>query len=430
MKTENVKGFVDYLGEDAQKRMIIQEVIKQVFEKYNYEYVETPIIEYEEFVKGENQNDEAISDIFRLQDKGKRKLALRYEFTFQLKRIAKNKKLPFKRFQIGPVFRDEPITGNRLRQFSQCDIDVIGSSIKEEAEILAITKEIFNALKIKSVIYVNNRKILEAIARDIIGITNDKQVVRAITLLDKKDKKSRKELIEEFEKEFPGNRDKMTLLLNTYFNLTEDKEKSKKKSKKEFLEEFNDSLKKLKKYYIGVVCINRKQKYENTLFAKAEKEIDELKNYCKIYGVDIKFDPFLARGLSYYNGNVFEIKSDIKETICAGGSYMINGNQSTGISLGLDRLQLVTKMIIGIEKYLIVSLNQDKKAIQIAKQLRAKGKNTSVYFGKPSKALEYANSYGIKKVIFIGKEEIKKKLIKIKDMKTGREQLFEIKKVV
>lgn len=146
-------------------------------------------------------------------------------------------------------------------------------------------------------------------------------------------------------------------------------------------------------------------------------------------GVEIKFAPYLARGLSYYNGNVFEIKSDIKETICAGGSYMVGNSQASGISFGLDRLQLVSNMIVDIEKYLIVSLNQDRKAVQLGKQLRAKGKNASVFFGKPSKALEYANSYGIKKVIFVGEKEVKKKIFKVKDMITGQERKFEVKEV-
>ena len=96
MKTETVKGFQDYTGKEAEKRAIIREIIRLAFEKYNFEEAETPIVEYEEFVRGINTNDEAISDIFRLEDKGKRNLALRYELTFQLKRIAKNKKLPYK----------------------------------------------------------------------------------------------------------------------------------------------------------------------------------------------------------------------------------------------------------------------------------------------------------------------------------------------
>ena len=90
---ESVKGFKDKLGKEAEKAAFIREVARQTFEKYNFIEVETPVVEYEEFVKGENQNDEAVSDIFRLQDRGKRNLALRYEFTFQLKRIAQNQKL-------------------------------------------------------------------------------------------------------------------------------------------------------------------------------------------------------------------------------------------------------------------------------------------------------------------------------------------------
>lgn len=379
MKTDLVKGFRDYTGKEAEKRAIIQELIRGTFERYNYEMVETPIIEREEFVRGENANDETISDIFKLKDKGKRKLALRYEFTFQLKRIAKNKKTPYKRFQIGPVFRDEPVTGNRLRQFTQCDVDIVGASVREEAELLAIAKEILNALKVKSVIYFNNRKLLNEIL-DELKVKKKEEVIREIDKLDKLP-----------EKEVKAN------------------------LKKYKADKLIDIIKKDKSFF---------KKYESY------KEIEELEKYCKLYEVEVKFAPFLARGLSYYNGSVFEIKSDIKETICAGGSYMVGDSQSTGISFGLDRLQLVTKMIVGIEKYLIVSLNQDKKAIAVAKQLRAKGKNVSVFYGKPSKALEYANSYGIKKVVFVGEKEVKKKILKVKDMVSGKERKFEIKRVV
>ena len=86
--TETVKGFADYSGPEAAKRQKIKGILANIFKVYGFELSETPIIEFEEFVKGDNRNDEAISDIFRLQDKGKRNLALRYEFTFQLKRIS------------------------------------------------------------------------------------------------------------------------------------------------------------------------------------------------------------------------------------------------------------------------------------------------------------------------------------------------------
>ena len=154
---ETVKGFRDFTGEDARKREKIMQILRRNFVLYGFEPAETPVIEYEEFVKGENASDEAVSDIFRLQDRGKRNLALRYEFTFQLKRLAENKKLPFKRYQIGPVFRDEPISANRFRQFIQCDADIIGSTVKDEAEILALAYNVLSELGIKFVINVNNR---------------------------------------------------------------------------------------------------------------------------------------------------------------------------------------------------------------------------------------------------------------------------------
>ena len=374
---ETVKGFKDKLGQDAEKAAVIREVVRQTFEKYNFQEVETPIIEQEEFVKGENTNDETISDIFKLQDKGKRNLALRYEFTFQLKRIAKNQKLPFKRFQIGPVFRDEPVGPNRLRQLTQCDIDTIGATIKDEAEILAATKEILDSLKIPSIIYVNNRKLLNEI-------------------LDEQEIKSKKEVIKEIDK-----LDKLPI--------AEVKSNLKKLNAEKIIDIFAKPLIYFQKY-------------------KSFQEIQELIDYCKMYGFEIKFLPSLARGLSYYTGNVFEIKSNIKETICGGGTYLIDNVQSTGISFSIERLMAVTNIKIKIDRILVVSLDQDKKAIELSKKLRKQNKNASIYFGNPSKALQYSNSYGIKNVIFVGKKEVQEKKFLIKDLKTGKSKILTIRK--
>jgi histidyl-tRNA synthetase len=377
MTTEPVKGFKDKIGKDAEKAAFIREVARQTFEKYNFQEAETPIIEYEEFVKGDNKKDEAVSDIFKLKDKGKRDLALRYEFTFQLKRVAKNQKLPFKRFQIGPVFRDEPVTGNRLRQFTQCDIDTIGATVKDQAELLAAFAEIMNALKINYTIFVNNRKLLNEIMEEN-GIKNKEEAMRE---LDKLDKLPEKEVFE--------------------------------------------NLKKIKAEKL--ICI---VKNPEEFFKKypSYSEIDELKKYASLYGVRVVFSPTLARGLSYYTGNVYEIKSDIKETICGGGSYLVGEVESAGISFSIERMMAVSNTIIDIDKILVVSLNEDKKAIKLSMDLRKLGKNASVYFGKPSKALEYANSYGIKKVIFVGKEEVETNKIKLKNMLTGKEITLTIEK--
>lgn len=374
MKTDNVKGFRDYSGEDAQKRTEIKKILVETFEKYGFEPAETPLIEYEDFVRGENSQDEVISDIFKLRDKGKRKLALRYELTFQLKRLMQNKKLPYKRYQIGEVFRDEPVTGNRFRQFTQCDIDVVGSDEKQEAEVLSATTEILTKLKIPFTIYVNNRALLDEILREQ-KIKNKKTVIREIDKLDK-------------------------------IPFTDVKENLKKFKAEKFL----DVLKKCRE--------NEKYFEKYAMYA----EIKKLKQYCKSYGVKIQFLPSLARGLSYYNGNVFEVKTKaIKETICAGGSYEFNKKQCTGLAFGLERLSILSKLKIDKEKYLVVSLKQDKEAIKLSNNLRKKGKLVSIYYGKPSKALEYANSYGYTKAIFVGEKEIKSRKFKVKDLKTGKE---------
>lgn len=367
MKKELVKGFKDYSGEEALKRAEIKKILVRTFEKYGFDPAETPLIEYEEFVKGDNEKDEAVSDIFRLQDKGKRKLALRYEFTFQLKRLMQNKKLPFRRYQIGPVFRDEPVSANRFRQFTQCDVDIVGSSIKDDAEILSLTKEVLKKLGIEFTIYFNNRKLLNEIL-DKQGIKKKVEVIRELDKLDKLPEKQVKENLKEYKAE------KILLILK----------------------------KDLSNY-------------------ESYSEIKELEKYLKMFGVKAEFSPYLARGLGYYNGSVFEIKTrKMKETIVGGGSYEFNKTQSVGISFGLDRLASLAKIKFEKEKYLVVSLNQDKGAIKLVKKLREKS-IASIFYGKPSKALEYANSYNYNKVIFVGEKEVKENKLRVKDMNSGKE---------
>src|SRR3989338_3937270 len=363
IKMETVKGFNDVLGEEALKREKIKSILSSNFKLYGFEYAETPTVEYEEFVKKGNENDEVISDIFRLKDKGNRNLALRYELTFPLKRIAKNKKLPYKRYQIGSVFRDEPISSNRFREFTQCDIDVIGSGYKDDAEVLKITSRVLSELGIKFEIFVNSRRLLNEIL-DKEGIKDKEEVIKE---LDKLDKLSEKEV--------------------------------------------KDNLKKYKaEKLIDVLKKTDFTKFENY------KDISELERYCKYFGVKIKFLPTLARGLSYYNGNIFEIKSkSMKETIVGGGSYLIDNIQSTGLSFGLDRLQKLANVEVYNVQCLIINIQQDKESFEFAEFLR-ENKIRTIILDKISKGLDYANMMKIPFVVFVGKEEIKNKKFKLKDM--------------
>jgi len=378
--TETVKGMQDYTGEEARKRQKIKGIIALTFQDYGFELAETPLIEFEEFVRGENVSDEAVSDIFKLQDRGKRNLALRYEFTFQLKRIAQNKKLPYRRYQIGEVFRDEPTTSNRFRQFTQCDADIVGSTIKEEAEILAILSKILEKLNIDAIININNRKLLNEILEKE-GVKQKTEVIREIDKMDK----------------LPESEIKNNL-------------------KKYKAEKVVDIFKKPESFF---------KKYE------AYKEIQELEEYCKDYKIKVNFLPSLARGLSYYNGSVFEVKTkEMKETIAAGGSFLVNNVQSTGISFGLNRIDQLAKIKTDEKRVLIISIGQDKESIELAEKIRKENIPCVVMYGKPSKALEFANSYGLPYVIFFGEEEAKKKKVKLRNMKSGKEEMLSEKDVI
>ena len=367
-----VKGFRDFGGEEAVKRAEIKKILAKTFESYNFEPAETPIIEQQEFVKGENTQDEVISDIFKLKDKGKRSLALRYEFTFQLKRLMKNKKLPYKRYQIGEVFRDEPVSSNRFRQFTQCDIDVIGSTARDEAEILSIVGEILKKLDVKYTILINSRELLNEILSEQ-KIKNKEKVIRE---LDKLDKLSEKQVKENLKK---LGADKLLTIF------------------------------KKPGYYF--------KKY------KAYKNLEILKKYCKDYKVDVNFQPNLARGLSYYNGSIFEIKSkSVKETICGGGSYMFNKIQSTGLSFGLERLSQLTKLKLDKQKTLVWPNSKDKQAINIAQKLRKNGDICEItYKTNMKKVFEYANAKEFSDLVFYDKK--RNKFIR-RNLKTGKENLL------
>jgi histidyl-tRNA synthetase len=378
VRTQTVKGFNDFVGSDALKREAIRKIIRNEFELYGFEPAETPVVEFEEFVKGDNDNDEAVRDVFKLEDRGKRKLALRYEFTFQLKRLAKNQKLPYKRYQIGYNFRDEPIREGRSRQFIQCDADIVGSSLKGEAELLKLGKNVFDKVGIDSKIYVNNRKLInEILVSEGVEEKNREQVIRE---LDKLDKLSKREVA--------------------------------------------DNLKKLGAEKVLDIFTGKESDFEQYRFYS---EIKELKKICKNYGVDVEFRPYLARGFSYYNGTVFEIWSEkLGASLCGGGSYLIDQIQSCGISFGLEPIFLLSDVEGKGVKYQIISLGEDAAAIQLGEELREKGIGVNLILDKSvGKALEYADAKGVEKVIFIGAEEVAEGRFKVKDMKSGDEEFLE-----
>jgi len=398
MAIETVKGFRDVLYPESLKRQRIKEIIEKNFKLFGFMPIETPAIEYEELAKGDNEQDSAVSERFRLKDRGGRDLALRYEFTFQLKRIFKenpNIKIPFRRYQIGYVFRDEPVEKNRYREFIQCDADIIGDgSIKADAECLALADKICKELGIKYILKVNNRKLLNSILKRL-DIGSSEEVLRILDKLN----------------------DKKCCINDKEISLNEDAVKSeltKYADKNQIINLFKILGKDLK-FFI-------KEKYEGS------EELKELFRLCRIYKIKAVFFPNLFRGFSYYTGSIFEAYCpEIKGSIFAGGRFdnlvgkLVNREiPAVGISFG--RLLDYPNVKIDNVKCLIISIKQDNKAIELVSKLRSKGISCFM-IDKVSKGLEYADSYGIQQVVFIGSEEVRKKKYKLRDMKTGKEIL-------
>jgi len=402
IEIDTVKGFQDFLPPESLKREEVKKVIEKYFRLYGFLPVETPIIEYDELMRQDSlpleQEDEAVSDRFKLKDKGGRNLGLRYEFTFQLSRIFKrnpNIKLPFKRYQIGPVFRDEPVSSTRFRQFIQCDADIIGDpSTNSDIECIALISDILKELKIEAEIEVNNRRLLTSIIQSV----EIKNTSKAIKEIDKIPKIGEDQVKLNLKKETSPNQ------VITLFKLLE-------KPLEFFIENSFDGSESLEK-----------------LFEKS-----------KTYGIKLKFNPYLARGLAYYTGLIFEVKIKGKKDSIAGGGrydktvgkYLNREIPAVGISFGLERISELAQ--IKEEKYpkcLIISLDQDKEAVKLSRNLRKQKISCSVEFGQPGKRLEYANALQIPYAIFIGKEESGKNKFKLKEMKSGEEKLLTEKQLV
>ncbi|MEK6842628.1 MAG: HisS family protein, partial [Nanoarchaeota archaeon] len=368
MTIEKVKGFRDIFAPQSVRREKIIGILQEKAKLFGFMPVETPTVEYDELLKGDNENDEAVSDRFKLKDKGNRELGLRFEFTVQLPRILKefpNVKLPWRRYQIGSVFRDEPLRADRYREFSQFDADIIGDeSINADAECLAFADSVLKELGIKAEIKVNNRKLLNSILQRAGIEKNQQQVLREI---DKLDKISQKEIENNLKKIIS-----------------------------------QDSIKKLFSF------LNKDLDYFTKNNFSGSEEIKQLENLGKIYGFKIKFTPTLMRGFSYYTGNVWEIWGNEKKAALAGGGryddkvgkYINRKVPAVGISFGTlldyDKIDIMDKTT----QYLVISLNKEKEAIKLTQRLRSKGKICIIYYGKPSKALEYANSHFIQNAVF------------------------------
>ncbi len=389
---ESVKGFPEYLPPESQKYEAIKDIIKKQFQLHGFLPIKTSTIEFDELMRSDTlEEDEAVSDRFRLHDKGGRNLGLRYEFTFQLARIFKqhpNFKLPFRRYQIGSVFRDEPTGSDRYREFMQCDADIIGEpSIKADVECILLWNDIFKELKINAKFNLNHKQLAHAIL-DSIKIEKKTEVLRELDKIEKLGEDAVKGNIRKYAD---------TNQVITLFKLLE--------------KDLNFFVK--------------------NAFEGAE-ELHELIKQTGLAGSSVSFNPFLVRGLPYYTGPLVEVKAEGTKSSIAGGGrydkvvgkYLGRDMTATGISASIERLMEIARVKHENTNLLIISLDQQKEARRLAQKLRKNNISCILSEEKAGKALEYANSYAIPYIVFIGKEELKKKKLKLKDMASGEEKYF------
>ncbi|PEB53018.1 histidine--tRNA ligase [Bacillus pseudomycoides] len=414
MDIRNVKGTKDYLPSEQILRNTIKRACEETFERYGCKPLETPTLNmYELMAYKYGGGSEILKEMYTLRDQGNRELALRYDLTIPFaKVVAMNPdiRLPFKRYEIGKVFRDGPIKQGRFREFIQCDVDIVGvESVIAEAELMGMAFDLFQTLNLDVTIQYNNRKLLTGILKSIEipdTLTND--VILSLDKIEKigidgirKDLQSRgivKEMIE--------------IICNTIKScLTLD------------LNEF-------------------KETFSNSLVTEGINELEQLQQYLLALGIknNTSFNPFLARGLTMYTGTIYEIfltDGSISSSIGSGGRYdniigaFRNDNTpypTVGISFGLDVIYtaLVQKETnSNSADIFIIPIGTETKCLQIAQQLRSNHTlkiELELAGRKLKRALNYANKEKIPYVLIIGETEISTETIVLRDMKEGVEK--------
>jgi histidyl-tRNA synthetase len=381
---QTLKGFRDFLPIEAKKRQFVIDTLKKVFESYGFEPLETPALEYEEILMGK-YGEEGDKLMYRFEDNGKRKVAIRYDQTVPLARVVAQYQnelpMPFKRYQIQNVWRADNTQKGRYREFLQCDVDIVGSSSPlSDAETITVAAKSLEKLGFKNFkILINDRKLLSNIS------------TKSLTILDKLDKigeeNVRKELKEAGESE----------------NL-----------------------------------IDQAKAF------KASVNLTEIKDQVSKLGVSedlIEFKPTLARGLNYYTGIIYEIEIEgySAGSVCGGGRYdnligIFAGRQipAVGFAFGFDRLMEAMEELklfptnLATTKVLVTVFSKDlkDKSFEITQMLRDKNVNTEIWLdddAKMEKQLKYADKKQIPYVVIIGPDEAKNDTVTVKNLAT-REQ--------
>ena len=441
-KTQPARGMRDFLPEDVRKREYVIGVIKEVYERYGFEPLETPAAENIETLMGK-YGEEGNQLIFKIlkrgvhEGTGEADLALRYDLTVPLARVVAEyrDKLPkfFKRYQIQPVWRaDRPARG-RFREFYQCDVDVLGSrSMIVEAEICGAASEVLTRLGFSDFcMRLNHRKALTGIL-GVAGVALEKHDA-ALIALDKLDKIGtdgvRKEFVERGVNGVAGDR-----LLRFFSDLASLEHAAEIVAEEQSRQASNKAI-------LGRIV---EFVSDNELGAQGVAELQSILDYAEAMGLAdrIKIDPSLARGLSYYTGAIMEMNvKDLAGSLGGGGRYdnlvgMFLGQDipACGFSLGLERILVVMSeremfpASVGTAPadVMVAIWNEESiaESIKLAQELRAAGLRVDLYpeADKLGKQFKYASAIGVPFVAVIGEDERAKAEVALKNMRSGEQR--------
>ena len=387
----NIKGATDFMPATQIMRNRLTDILKRNFESFGYLPLETASLNYLDLLSYKyDENAEILREIYKLKDQGERDLGLRFDLTVPFCKVIamnRNLRMPFKRYEIGKVWRNGPVKLGRTREFYQCDVDVVGlDGAHIEAELILLAIKCFTEMGIEPIIKIGNRKML---IEHILACGVDKKHVDVVVgLVDGIEKNDKAEISKELKK-FGGE----SILKST---------------------------------------------------PKPNADVEELFDILKQLGIEkyCKFEPFLARGLNIYTGTVFEVydkKGRLPSALGAGGRYdeiignfIDNGQRypAVGISFGLEPICAVLSAEGNVTSIdiMIIPMGTTVQSQMIAESWRNAGLRVLVNLSGKNvgKSFEYANAEKIPFVAVIGENEISGGNVNIKNMATGGQTAFAI----
>ena len=429
IEPRTLPGFMELLPEDQIKFNSMIDKIRKSYEKFGFLPIDTPIIEMSDVLLAK-AGGETEKQIYRF-NKGENDLALRFDLTVPLAKYVceyfNDITFPFKRYQIGKVYRGERPQKGRYREFYQCDIDIIGDgslSIINDAEMPSVIYTTIKELGFdKFTIRINNRKLLNGLFAELELTEKSTDIMRIIDKLEKIGKENVIKCLQDLD--VPNEKIESII---------------------KFIEIDGNNDEKIKAL--------EELQFSNETFIQGLNEIKDVVKYVRLFGVpesNFKVDLTIARGLDYYTGTVYEtFLDDYREigSVCSGGRYDNLAGFYTdrklpgvGVSIGLTRLfyklnelNIVKEEEQSISKVLVVSMDEkyQNRALEVADSLRKAGINTDVYLeDKKIKAkFKYADKLKIPYVAVIGENEEEHGTVSLKNMISGEQEELSVEGVI